>query len=148
MFIEYSTTIDLGLDTIEKALGDVRSEAGEWANLAYREGEQLRSRVGPGDTVARSVTLDIGMPEIHSSGIVYPIKWTAVGATLLFPSLEADLILSKQGTDRTMITLKGTYEPPLGPLGKLVDRAGLGRVAEATVHNWMDRLEEALATSV
>jgi hypothetical protein len=77
---------------------------------------------------------------------VYPVHWTASGANLLFPELQADLVLTKQGSRKTSLTLRGTYRPPLGVLGRLADRAGLHLVAEATVKNWMDRLAEALSS--
>ncbi|HEX9848312.1 MAG TPA: hypothetical protein VGB33_07825, partial [Acidimicrobiia bacterium] len=140
MFVEYSTKVDAGLAQVEKELDQIRANLQEWADIAYREGEQLRARVGPSDSVAREVNLEIGVAEIHSSGLVYPIHWTATGATLLFPELRADLVLSKDGSTRTALTLKGTYQPPLGMLGRIADRAGLGRVAEATVRHWIDRL--------
>ncbi|HEX6299904.1 MAG TPA: hypothetical protein VF148_05540 [Acidimicrobiia bacterium] len=146
MFVEYSTKVDAPLARVEKSLERVRSSLEEWADIAYREGEQLRARVGPSATVAHEVKLDIGTAEIHSSGLVYPIHWTAQGAGLLFPELNADLILSKAGLDTTVLTLKATYQPPLGVLGRLVDRALLGRVAEATVVDWMDRLSDALSS--
>ena len=145
MFVEYSTKVDAGLAQVEKELDQIRANLQEWADIAYREGEQLRARVGPSDSVAREVNLEIGVAEIHSSGLVYPIHWTATGATLLFPELRADLVLSKDGSTRTALTLKGTYQPPLGMLGRIADRAGLGRVAEATVRHWIDRLALALS---
>jgi hypothetical protein len=145
VFVEYSTKVDAGLAQVEKELDQIRANLQEWADIAYREGEQLRARVGPSDSVAREVNLEIGVAEIHSSGLVYPIHWTATGATLLFPELRADLVLSKDGSTRTALTLKGTYQPPLGMLGRIADRAGLGRVAEATVRHWIDRLALALS---
>lgn len=146
MFVEYSRKVDAPLARVEKSLERVRSSLEEWADIAYREGEQLRARVGPSATVAHEVKLDIGIAEVHSSGLVYPIHWTAQGAGLLFPELNADLILSKAGPDTTVLNLKATYQPPLGVLGRLVDRALLGRVAEATVVDWMDRLSDALSS--
>lgn len=145
MFVEYSTKVDAPLSEVEKALDRVRSSLEEWADIAYREGEQLRARVGPNAKVAREVKLDIGMAEIHSSGLVSPIHWTAQGAGLLFPELDADLVLSKAGSHGTILRLRGTYQPPLGTLGRIVDRALLGRFAEATVIDWMERLAEALS---
>jgi hypothetical protein len=145
VFVEYSTKVDAGLAQVEKELDQIRANLQEWADIAYREGEQLRARVGPSDSLAREVNLEIGVAEIHSSGLVYPIHWTATGATLLFPELRADLVLSKDGSTRTALTLKGTYQPPLGMLGRIADRAGLGRVAEATVRHWIDRLALALS---
>jgi hypothetical protein len=145
VFVEYSTKVDAGLAQVEKELDQIRANLQDWADIAYREGEQLRARVGPSDSLAREVNLEIGVAEIHSSGLVYPIHWTATGATLLFPELRADLVLSKDGSTRTALTLKGTYQPPLGMLGRIADRAGLGRVAEATVRHWIDRLALALS---
>jgi hypothetical protein len=146
MFVEYTTKVDSGLAQVENELDEVRASLQSWADVAYREGEQLRSRVGPSERLARDVDLEIGIPEIHSSGVVYPVHWTASGANLLFPELQADLVLTKQGSRKTSLTLRGTYRPPLGVLGRLADRAGLHLVAEATVKNWMDRLAEALSS--
>lgn len=146
MFIEYSTRVKAGLADVEKGLDAIRASLQEWADVAYREGEQLRARVGPSESLAREVRLEIGIAEIHAYGLVYPVEWTATGAALLFPDLTADLILAKLGHDETKLTLKGTYQPPLGPLGKLADRTVLHRVAEATVKDWMDRLAAALSS--
>ncbi|MFP3881317.1 MAG: hypothetical protein ACLFRT_00575 [Actinomycetota bacterium] len=145
MFVEYATTIDSGLSKVEKRLDALRSNVAEWADIAYRDGEQLRAKVGPTSGVAREVNLEIGVAEIHSIGLVYPIHWTASGATLLFPEMNADLILSTAGSDRTSLIFRGTYDPPLGAVGWLADRAGLRRVADATVANWVDRLAVALS---
>lgn len=144
LFVEYATTVEASLSSVEKCLDALRSDMARWADIAYRDGESLRTKVGPSSSIAREVTLDIGIAEIHSSGLVYPIHWTADGATLLFPEMNADLRLSKAGTGRTKLTLRGNYEPPLGPVGKLADRAGLRHVADATVANWVDRLAAAL----
>lgn len=148
MFVECEVEVEADLSTVEKSLDRVRSSLEEWADIAYREGEQLHARVGPTASMAREVKLEIGLAEIHSSGLVYPIRWTAPGAGLLFPELNADLLLSKVGSEKARLTLKGTYKPPLGPLGRLVDRAVLGRVAEATVVDWMGRLADALSAAV
>ncbi|MGD2060199.1 MAG: hypothetical protein PVF87_05010 [Acidimicrobiia bacterium] len=145
MFIEYSTRVKAGLADVEKSLDAIRAHLQEWADVAYREGEHLRARVGPSDSLAREVKLEIGIAEIHAYGLVYPVQWTATGAALLFPDLTADLILSSRGSEVTELTLKGTYQPPLGTLGKLADRTVLHRVAEATVKDWMDRLAAALS---
>jgi len=147
MFFEYATTVGADLPDVEKALDRLRANLQEWADVAYRDGEQLRARVGPSDTVAHEVELEIGMAEIHTTGLVYPIRWTATGARLLFPELTGDLRLSKVGRGRTTLTFKGIYQPPLGSLGRVADRALLGRVAESTIKDWTDRLAAALSSA-
>jgi hypothetical protein len=48
----------------------------------------------------------------------------------------------------TQLTLRGRYEPPLGTLGRQIDRLLLHRVAEATVRSFMRRLAESLTKTV
>lgn len=144
MFVEYTTTVAVPLAVVEKSLDRVKANLEEWADTAYREGEALTAKVGPTHVVARKVRLDIGLAEIHTGGLVYPVRWTVSGAAMLFPELDADLWLTKVGSQMTRLTLKGTYQPPLGPLGRLADRALLGRVAEATVADWVERLAAAV----
>lgn len=145
MFVQYFNRIELPLPVVEARLDDIRASMEEWADVAYREGEQLRARVGPGvDGYAKTVNLTIGQPEIRSAGLVYPISWTASGPTALFPRLNADLILTHLGHDTTQMSIVGTYQPPLGPVGYVVDRILLKKVAEATIQDWLDRVSEAL----
>ncbi len=147
MFIHYFTHVPVNLGVVQRRLDLTRTNLEEWADVAYREGEELRARVGPSvDGFAKEIRLEIGKAEIHRSGLVYPIKWTAIGAQALFPRLTAELILSHVGPERTKILFEGTYEPPLGAIGRMVDRVLLGRVAEATVQNWVDRLAEAVSS--
>jgi hypothetical protein len=147
MFVHYDTEVPIPMAEVEHRLDLLRSDLASWADIAYREGEELRTRVGPGGgSVAKEVRLEIGSAEIHRSGLIYPLKWSATGAELLFPRLSAELILSHVGRDQTRITLDGTYQPPLGSLGKVVDRVLLRKVAESTVKTWVDHLAASLIT--
>lgn len=146
MFVQYFTHVPIDIGTAEKRIEEVRSSLDEWANLAYRDGEELRAKVGPAlSGYAKTVRLEIDMPEIRSTGHVYPIRWTATGAEGLFPRLNADLILTHVGKAKTKLTLQGTYSPPLGPIGTVIDRTLLRNVAESTVQDWVDRVAEAVA---
>jgi hypothetical protein len=80
------------------------------------------------------------------AGLVYPVNWTAAGAKSLFPRLTANLVLSHVGKARTKLSLQGTYEPPLGAVGRAIDRTLLRNVAEATVQDWVDRIAAAVST--
>lgn len=144
MFVQYSTKVSVGLGAVETQLSSLHARMGEIADLAYREGEGLRSKVGPVSSLAKSVALEVGTPQIQRKGLVYPLRWSAVGAEALFPELLADLVLTHSGMEETTITLVGTYDPPLGVVGRVLDRALLGRVAEATVRDWVDRLADTI----
>lgn len=145
MFVRYETEVPIPLPDVQRGIDSLQSQLRALADVAYREGEELRARVGPGPgNLAKEVRLEIGAPEIHRSGLVYSVSWSAVGAEMLFPRLEADLIVSHIGPDHTRIIMDGTYQPPLGPFGRVVDRVLLRHVAEATVKTWVDRLAESL----
>ncbi len=148
MFVRYATTVPLGLGEVERRIDGLRSEFETWADVAYREGEKLKAKVGPAGGVAKSVTLHVGPAEIQRRGVVYPVRWMANGAGALFPDLNAELTLSNLGPDETTLSLDGTYDPPLGALGRMIDRAVMGRVAEATVRQWVDRVAEAISSDV
>jgi len=146
VFVQYFTHVPVDLGTVETRLDGIRSSLEEWAGVAYRDGEELRAKVGPGaNGYAKTVRLDIGLPEIRPAGLVYPVTWTATGAEALFPKLSADLILAHIGSHKTKLSLQGTYQPPLGPLGKAADRILLRNVAEATVQDWVDRVAAAVS---
>ena len=145
MFVRYFTLVPLHLGVVEHRLDALRGALEDWAGVAYREGEELRAKVGPSvGCYAKEVRLVIGAAEIHRTGLVYPISWTATGAQALFPKLNGELVLSHVGQEKTKLLLEATYQPPMGPLGRVVDRVLLGRFAESTVKNWVDQLAEAL----
>jgi hypothetical protein len=147
MFVSYFTELPIPVGEVEKRLADLEDELGPWADVAYRDGEELRARVGPSHgNLAKEVNLQVGSVQVHRSGLVYPISWSATGAGVLFPSLSAYLTLSHVGPEQTRISLEGTYEPPLGSLGRMVDRVLLRKVADSTVKAWVDRLAAAISS--
>lgn len=145
MFVHYETLVRVPLGVVEQRLNAINGDLDEWAGIAYREGESLRARVGPHvDGLAKEVRLEIGAHEIHRKGLVYPIRWVATGASSLFPTMTADLVLSHVGRTQTKLTFEGTYEPPMGPLGRVIDRIAFRKLADATVKTWVDRIAQAL----
>lgn len=147
MFVHYYTHVPVAMDDVEARLDEVRGHLEDMAGAAYRDGEDLFARVGPSQAgYAKRVRLEIGVPELRRAGLVYPLTWTASGARALFPKLTANLVLSHVGRVRTKLTLEGTYEPPLGPIGRAVDRVLLKNLAEATVQDWVDTIALAVTT--
>ena len=116
------------------------------ASEANHRGDTLLAEIGFGDRirVARTVAIELGDP-VHTAGkVVLPLRWTPTDAPGLFPALEADLEVAPLPPDRTQLAMSARYVPPLGPLGKAIDRAILYRVAEATLKDFLDRVGEAL----
>ena len=148
MFLQYYTHVPVPLGVVEARIDEVRSHLEDWAGVAYRDGEKLYATVGPGASgYAKRVRLEIGVAEIRRTGVHYPITWTAVGAKGLFPKLTADLVLSHVGQEKSKLFLQGTYDPPLGLIGRAVDRTLLRNVAESTVQDWVDRVARAVSST-
>jgi hypothetical protein len=117
------------------------------ANDANVGGEKLLSELGfdlGKRRVGRPIKVEIGAPKASAGLIFLPIRWRAAAEAGLFPTLEGDLELAAIGNARTQLGLSANYEPPLGMLGKIADRALFHRVAELTVKDFLERIGERL----
>lgn len=142
MLIQDFIDVSLPLEEVEDRLIH-SSDLGTWAAAAYARGEQLA--VGPGVAgVAARVELEVGKPLRGSDSVVIPFAWRAVGSRLLFPHMEAELVLTPLGSATTTLSFRGSYRPPLGGLGEVLDRVAMHRLAQATVRNFLERLTDAL----
>lgn len=118
------------------------------ASEANFQGDALLAEVGFGDDVrvARRVAIEFGSPVRMPSKTVMPLRWTAAGASGLFPALDADLEIAPLGPHRTQLAMSARYVPPLGAVGRAIDRAVLFRVAEATLKDFLDRVRDSLVS--
>lgn len=148
-FVHDFTHVALGFDDVRARLLEA---GGKWiaplADAAYVEGEELRIRIGPGDgsvhLVTKEVALELGEPYERQDLFVVPLRWSATGTPGLFPSMDADLECAPFGANVTQITMRGRYEPPLGTVGRGIDRLLLHRVAEASVRSFLRHVALAL----
>jgi hypothetical protein len=147
MFVRYFVELPTPSEVVESNL--TRSSH-SWlpglASIANERGDALLAEVGFGEKVrvARRVTVEIGSPAHLGTTVVIPLAWTPVHAAGLLPSLEADLEIAPLGAGRTQLAISARYEPPLGLMGRAIDRAILHRVAEATMKDFLDRVRDAL----
>ncbi len=150
MFARYFVELPIEPELVERALTDAPDG---WvpglASQANSRGDALLAEVGFGEhvRVARQVAIEFGQPVRMASKTVLPLRWTATGARGLFPALEADLEVAPLGPQRTQLAISARYVPPLGPLGKVIDRAVLFRVAEATLKDFLDKVGERLMSA-
>ena len=117
------------------------------AVAAYDEGEELLSRVGPRGPVpglSKAVSMHVGDVRDRGDGFVMQLQWKATGPIELFPVMEADLEITPLGAQQAQLRLSGSYDPPLGALGRRLDRLLLHQIAEATVRALLKQLVTAL----
>jgi hypothetical protein len=117
------------------------------AEAAYDEGEDLLSRVGPFGSVpglSKVVSVRVGSVRERGDGFVMPLRWSATGPSELFPVMQADLEIAPLGAHETQLRFSGSYDPPLGKIGRHLDRLLLHQLAEATVRALLSRLVAAL----
>lgn len=110
-----------------------------------------RLRVGPIASLpmlSKAVTLHAAELIVRGESTVVPLTWRATGPQGIFPVLSADLEVAALSPKITHLSLRGSYDPPLGAVGQRLDRLLLHRVAEATIRAFMRRLVESLADTV
>lgn len=142
MFIRYFVEIPAPIAEVE---AELLGSPGRWltgpALDAEARGNQLLAEVGFGPARARAskqVEVQFGTPLRFPSKTILPMSWKPAGLASLFPALDADIELGELGPERTQLSISARYTPPLGSLGRVLDRALLHRVAEATVKDFLD----------
>lgn len=148
MFLRYFAELALPFEAIEaELLGLPEGWIPGVAREANERGERLLAEVGFGPLsrrIEKQVRIELGEAVRMSSKTVLPMSWRATGLQALFPVLEADIEVAALGPNRTQLSISGRHQPPLGALGRAIDRALLHRVAEATVKDFLDRLAQGL----
>ncbi len=151
MFIKYYTQLERAFPELASAFTAQELSLNEWATDAYRDGERLTARIGLGAVEAPLVakTVEFHLKERYASAdrVSLSISWTATGPTALFPRMDADLMIQPLGPDLTQLSFQGSYTPPFGVAGVLLDRWVLHRVAEASVKNLVDHVAKVLGTA-
>jgi hypothetical protein len=151
MFVGDQVPLEVSFDTARAGLvalsrGDSLAGASE---AAYGEGITGLARIGPlGSVPGISRLVEIRFRDLAQrdgrAGLA--LRWEAVGpGGGMFPALDADITLTPAGEHDSVLTLAGTYRPPLGAVGAGLDRAILHRVAAATVRAFLNRIADAIA---
>jgi hypothetical protein len=72
------------------------------------------------------------------------LEWEAASKPGLFPLMRAELAIYPLTKTETQLDFRGEYEPPFGALGKAVNAVAGHRIAEASVHRFVNELAEYL----
>jgi hypothetical protein len=93
--------------------------------------------------------VDMPLPaaQVEPALLTYPAEWLssmAGAAQEHGDGLLTAVGVGPLGEDRTQLAISARYRPPLGVVGRAVDRVLLHRVAEATLKDFLDRLGRAI----
>lgn len=149
MFVEATVPLALPIDdarvALQRAIAGTNLKAE--STRAFDTGMDVLRSVGPRGShgVTKQVrVLLLPAREVDGTTVV-PLRWEATGAAgQLFPALDANLCLRAAGAVTTVLTIVGTYAPPLGRVGEVLDRAVMSSAATASV----EALARELAASV
>jgi hypothetical protein len=148
MFVRYFAELPMPAPEVERVL---LRNAVEWipglAIDAGDRGARLSADVGigpEGHRVTKTVSIEVGDATRLGEKTVLPLTWRADGAEALFPVMEGDLEVAPLGPNRTHLAMSARYRPPLGTVGRAIDRALMHRVAEATIKDFVDRVAAAI----
>lgn len=102
---------------------------------------ELRAKAGPVD-VGAQIDIEIGAIEetVSAAGrktTKIGLAWKATRRPGMFPTLRGELLIYPLTATETQLELAGTYDPPFGVIGEVLDAAGLHRVAEETVNGFI-----------
>jgi hypothetical protein len=149
VFIRYYVDLPLGFGPVEDALLDAPPS---WLpgllRAAEHRGQHLLAEVGFNvDTrrIDKEVEIEIGEPKRSAHVTALPMTWRATGSERLFPQLDADLEIAALGSGRTQLSISARYRAPMGPVGRILDKALLHRVAEATLKDFLDGVAERVS---
>lgn len=151
MFTVHEVTIEAPFEAATARLVNLlhRGAFSGACEAAYEGGLTAVLRVGPlggHRGFSKLVRVCFLEPARHGATITIPLRWEATGAAgELFPVLDADLILTRHGDHQTLLTLTGSYRPPLGRTGAVLDKAIMHRLATATIRSLLENLSDAIA---
>lgn len=139
VFVSAEQALTVGFAVASARLAELVSGEGlhDASREIYEGGVAYLLRTGPAGSVpgaSRLVRVLFTELAYRDTELAVGLRWEVTGMTGgLFPALDADIRLTAAGDQQALVTLTGSYRPPLGALGTGPDRLLLDTVATATI---------------
>lgn len=133
MYVEACTRLELPFEEARGRLLSVRPETG-------------RRMVAPvaGLPIGKEVEVDLDRP-VEGDGVVcLSLRWRPTWPAGAFPSFDGELELARLADGSAELWLLGRYEPPLGAVGRVLDRAVLHVVANDAMRQVLESMASRL----
>ena len=122
------------LRAVECLSSDARSLLGDEVGIDLRRGPTIRQQV----------EVELGVPATFGGATRWPLSWEPIGHTRALPAFSGTLEVAEDDEGMTTLEVAGTYRPPLGLVGIIVDGAIGHRVAEASIEHFVAVLARRL----
>lgn len=150
MFVADQAHLDIGFPVALARLENLASGSSLTgvSRDAYSAAVTGLMRVGPlGATPGMSRLVSVSFVDLvtRDDSAVLGLRWNAAGpGGRLFPALDANIILTADGEQASLLRLEGAYRPPLGVLGARLDAAIMNRIATATIRRFVSHVARAI----
>lgn len=147
MIVEARVVASASLQAVSSRLRPLllTQDLADFAASAAGDGETILIRAGIAG-VRKQVAVQALEPSYRPDRVVIAMRWVATGVTgELFPTLDGNLELRAITDDTTEVSLIGSYRPPLGRAGEVIDQLVMRRVARRTLQSFVSRLARAVA---
>ncbi len=131
---------DDAIELLVTAPGSLLQDA---SNVSAGDDEEviaaLHARIA-GVRFSRDVVIEVGTPRhVEAMRTVLPLRWQAESGDALFPTVEAQLEIAALSMypPRVQLTLDGSYDPPFGAAGDVIDRVLVHRLATNVVEDFV-----------
>lgn len=130
------------LELLQRATGTATARGGALVATLHvaAAGIEMGVDIKPSLTKIRDAEGVAGLPP----ATVLEIDWAASRNSALFPTMHLELSAWPLSSTETQLEVVGEYRPPLGAVGKVMDAAVMHRVAEASVHRFLEDVVEQL----
>jgi hypothetical protein len=133
MYVEACARLELPFDEVRGRLLSVRPESG-------------RHMVVPlaGLPVGKEVEVELEHAFEGDGVVSLPLRWKPTWPAAAYPSFDGELELARLSDGSAELWLLGRYQPPLGAVGRALDRAFLHAVANDAIRQVVDAMASRL----
>jgi len=146
MFVDEVLVLDVPVAAAQDRLLAFHVDGGvqDAATFAFREGHVILE--GDGFTGWTDQVAVHSVPAyLRSATTILPLRWVVTGTSGdIIPAVDANLELDQAPDGRARLTFRGSYRPPWGQLGFVLDQQRLQDAARATARGLLDRVADAL----
>jgi hypothetical protein len=133
MFIDACARLEVPFEEARARLLSVRPETARRMTLPVA-----------GLHIGKDVEVELDAPFDGNDVVSLPIRWQATWPSGAYPGFDGELELTRVSDGSAELWLVGRYQPPLGAIGRMLDRAVLHTLANDSIRQVLDAMASRL----